>query len=159
MLYTRHMPSNDLRDAVRSFLQSHRVGALATLSPQGGPHVRSIYYSSDDSFAIYFITLTNTQKVFDIESDARAAFVVSAEEVPQTLQMKGVISNVSDTETETPTIKELLSNLLAKGGRFAPLSRFDPGIAQLYKLTPTHIRWSDFTKGQGTSEVSVAISV
>lgn len=136
-----------------SFLQDRSVGVLATLSPQGTPRARTVYYSTDDSFAIYFCTLTGTRKVEDIVSNANGAFVVSDEDAPRTIQIEGTISNLTETALLTDEVRQLLGKIMERGPFFAPLTHLDPGKAELYKLTPTLIRFGDFTDGIG-SDVS-----
>src|SRR3990167_4116279 len=77
-----------------AFLKKHRTGALATVSQEGSPRVRLVYYASGDAFEIYFMTKKSTRKVDDITRDSRVAFTISSEDVPQALQIEGVASLV-----------------------------------------------------------------
>ncbi|MBU0750192.1 pyridoxamine 5'-phosphate oxidase family protein [Patescibacteria group bacterium] len=140
-------------EAALAFLQSHRSGVLATLSPEGAPHARLLYFSADKDFNIHFLTLSTTRKVKDIETDPRAAFVVAAEDVPQTLQIQGVLEDRTDTAVNDPIVNHLFDNLKSNTTYFAPLTRFDPGKVFFYRLKPTSVRWGDFTHGHSTDEV------
>jgi general stress protein 26 len=141
-----------------AFLKSQRVGTLATLSPEGNPRARLVHFVCDDSFAIYFLTLANTRKVEDISHRAQAAFVVSTEEKPQTMQIEGTIQDVSDAEVSDETVHGILERLQSTATYRAPLTRFDASAMRLYKLVPTWMRWGDFTVGEGSDEVFSAIS-
>ncbi len=136
-----------------AFLKAHKTGVLATLSPQHTPHARLVYYASDDSFKIYFLTLSNTQKAEDISRDAHGAFVVAAEEVPQTLQISGTIEDLTNSAIVDPVVTELFEHLKSNDTYHAPVTRFDAGKVLFYCLTPTSIRWGDFTEGHSTEEV------
>lgn len=142
--------TEDKRKTMLSFLQDRSVGVLATLSPQGTPRARTMYYSADDSFAIYFCTLAGTRKVGDVSSDAHGAFVVSDENAPQTIQIEGTISNLTETAVLNDEVRRLLGKVMERGPFFAPLTHLDPGKVELYKLTPTLVRFGDFTDGIGS---------
>lgn len=136
-----------------AFLKAHKTGVLATLAASGHPHARTVYYASEDSFAVYFLTLASTRKAEDLRAHDRAAFVVSEEAVPQTLQLEGWVADLTETATVDPVLVELTRVLMSNSKFFAPLTRFDAAQIRFYKLTPEWIRWGDFTHGQGTEEV------
>lgn len=136
-----------------AFLKGHRIGTLATLSPEGTPHARPVYYVCDDVFAIYFLTLSNTRKVADLAHDARAAFTVFAEDVPQMIQIEGTAKDLTNEAVINPIVRALLDTLTSNATYHAPLTRFDPGKVTFYGITPSAVHWGDFTHGQGTSNV------
>ncbi len=159
MVYTVNMSDTDPKKQARSFLNEHSVGVLATVSSEGGPRARTVYYASTSNFQVFFFTLSGTRKVADINGDHRAAFVVSDTSAPQTLQMEGVLTELPDTTIADPIVKELMDTLMEKGAHFAPLTHLDASRILFYKITPTWIRWGDFTKGDGTDEVLLEITV
>ncbi len=154
------MTDSDSKAAAFAFLNEHTAGVLSTLSADGAPHARTIYYAADDAFAIYFMTLTGTRKIDDINGDGRAAFVVSSEDKPRTLQIEGTIANLTETATITPVVRRLSDIMQAKGFLSAPLTHLDPGHSIVfYKLTPTWVRFGDFTDGIGDKIVFTEIPV
>lgn len=153
------MQNNDLTPEAQTFLSLHSLGVLASLSPQGGPRARTVYYAAGTDFTLFFLTTDGTRKVEDLNHDSRCAFVVSNEEGPQTLQMEGTVTDLTETATLDPVTHNLLEILLARGERFAPVTRLDMGSIHFYKLTPTWVRWGDFTQGQGTASVMTEISL
>ena len=136
-----------------AFLKARKTGVLATISPSNHPRARTIYYAADASSSIYFVTLANTRKPEDFKTNGRAAFVVSEEAVPQTLQMEGAITDLTETATIDPILVELTRVLMSNTTYFAPLTRLDSEKILFYRLKPDWIRWGDFTHGQGTEEV------
>jgi general stress protein 26 len=150
------MDGDKRRDAL-TFLKSHKTGVLSTLSPEGHPRARTIYYSCDDAFNIFFITLTDTRKVKDITAHEQVAFVVSAEDVPQTLQLEGTAEDQTEVAVLDENIAEITKHWLSNTAYRAPLTHFDPGIIRYYRITPTWVRWGDFRTGEGTSEVLTII--
>jgi general stress protein 26 len=153
------MPNPNATLDARSFLEAHSLGVIATLSPEGTPRARTVYYVSDDSLAVYFLTLTGTRKVEDIAHDTHAAFVVSAEQGPQTIQLEGTVVNLTDTATVDAIVKKLSQKIEERGSHFAPLTHLDTGKIMLYKLAPSWVRWGDFTHGEGTDTVLTELPV
>lgn len=141
------------REDALSFLVDHDTGVLATISRAGEPHARLLYYTCDDSFNVYFITLKDTRKASDIASNDKAAFVVSETEIPRTLQMEGTVADLTDTATVDPLLTDFVQRLTAHTTYNIPITRFDTSELKFYKLTPTWVRWGDFTFGQGTDTV------
>jgi uncharacterized pyridoxamine 5'-phosphate oxidase family protein len=139
--------------AALAFLKAHKTAVLASMSPSGHPRARTIYYAADDSFSIYFLTIASTRKPGDFKANERAAFVVSEEAVPQTLQMEGAVTDLTDTATIDPTLVELTRVLMSNATYFAPLTRFDPSKILFFRFKPDWIRWGDFTHGHSTEEV------
>lgn len=136
-----------------AFLKEHRIGVLATVSPSGQPRARTLYYTCDDAFCIYFTTLASTRKDDDIAANGRAAFVVSEERVPQTLQLEGNVADLTDSASIEPALAELAEVTMSNGTFFSPLTRFDSAKVFLYRLKPDWIRWGDFTHGVTSAEI------
>ena len=149
-------PEQKKHDAL-AFLKSHKTGVLATTSPAHTPHARLVYYASDDAFKIYFLTLANTQKVEDIVHDAHGAFVVAAEDVPQTLQITGTIEDLTNSAIIDPVVTELFEHLKSNDTYHAPVTRFDADKVLFFCLTPTSVRWGDFTSGHTSDEIFTEI--
>ncbi|MBU6323295.1 pyridoxamine 5'-phosphate oxidase family protein [Patescibacteria group bacterium] len=142
-----------LRKEALAFLKAHTTGTFSTVAPDGTPRARTVYFASDKTFAIYFVTLANTRKWEDVQAHARGSFVVSEEKVPRTLQIEGTITNLTKTALIDPALVELTIVLLSNTNYFAPITRFSPGDMVFLKLTPTWVRWGDFSEGRGTNEV------
>ena len=142
----------DARSSALAFLKAHKTGVLATLASKG-PRARTVYYACDHSFSIYFVTHGDTRKWEDLQADARAAFVVSDEHVPQTVQIEGAVTNLTKTALIEPALVDLTMVLLSNTNYFAPLTRFNPADMVFLKLTPSWVRWGDFTSGAHTEEV------
>ncbi len=147
------------KEAVLSFLKAHTIATLATVSPEGTPRARTIYYASDDAFNIYFLSLASTRKVSDIRANPTAAFVVSGDDKMHTLQIEGIFVEMTDTATFGPIITELTAHLYPANGPEAPITHLDNAKPVFFKLSPTWIRWGDFLKGHGNGEVFTEIEL
>jgi general stress protein 26 len=150
---TTQETTNEKRKEALAFLKAHTIAAIATKSAEGNPHVRMVYYACDDAFAIYFLSLANTRKAADIKANKEAAFVVSSPDTHHTLQIEGVFEEMTDTGTFGPTIVSLTQHLFPKGEEAAPITHLDASHPVFFKLSPTWIRWGDFTRGGGNKEV------
>jgi uncharacterized pyridoxamine 5'-phosphate oxidase family protein len=137
------------REEALSFLVNHDAGVLATLSPASEPRARLVYYTCDDAFNVYFMTLKNTRKVSDVAANPHAAFVVSEMDVPRTLQIEGTV--------EDPLLVDFMHRLMSHTAYNIPISHFDASEFTFFRLTPTWVRWGDFTFGQGTDNVLTEI--
>jgi general stress protein 26 len=145
------------RDEALSFLVNHDAGVLATVSRDGQPGARIVYYTCDDFFNVYFMTLKTTRKVADLAANGRAAFVVADQEVPKSIQLEGNVADLTDTATVDPLLTDFVHRLMAHEQYGIPLSHLDASEIKFYKLTPSWIRWGDFTFGQGTDTVFTKI--
>jgi general stress protein 26 len=149
--------SEGKREEALSFLVNHDTGVLATLSRANETHARMVYYTCDDAFNIYFITLKNTRKVSDLASNEQAAFVVSEMEVPRTIQIEGVVEDLTSSAVVDPLLTDFVHRLMSHDKYGIPLSHFDASELKFYRLTPTWVRWGDFTFGEGTDKVLTEI--
>lgn len=148
---------NGKHNEALSFLVDHDTGVLATTARSGEPRARLVYYTCDDSFNIYFITLKKTRKFDDIEANPRAAFVVSEVDVPRTIQIEGVVADLTNIATLDPLVAGFIHRLMEGKKYGIPLSHFDPDQLRFYRLTPNWVRWGDFTLGRGTDDVLTQI--
>lgn len=145
------------RDEALSFLVDHETGVLSTVS-DGKSHSRLVYYTCDDSFTIFFLTLANTRKVADLKENPHASFVVSEIDIPRTLQVEGTVEDLTEVATMNPLLTNFVQELMSKRRRYGlPLEHFDAAVVKLYQLTPSWVRWGDFTFGRGTDKVLTSI--
>lgn len=146
-----HDPTG-VRPVALAFLKSHQAGVLATVA-DGAPRARLIYYAADDAFNIFFVTLANTRKATELADSPKAAFVVSDAAVPQTIQLEGIVENLTENATIDDTLAKLVKTLMSNTTYGAPLTHLDSSTIKYYRLSPTWIRWGDFTRGYGSSAV------
>jgi general stress protein 26 len=152
------MTDSTKKEAALAFLKSHDLAMLATVSAEGQPRARLVYYASDEAFNIYFLSLANTRKVADIRANPKAAMVISSDDKQHTLQLEGTFEEMTDTATFGPIITELSRHLFPEAEPAAPITHLDKDKPVFYKLAPTWIRWGDFTLGDGTAEVFAEIA-
>lgn len=148
----------DKRDDALSFLVAHEAGVLSTISSENTSRSRLLYYTCDDSFNVYFITLANTRKVADLRKNHHASFVVADLNIPRTLQMEGTATDLTDTAEVDPLLSDFVHRLMSHKRFGIPLARFDASELKFFRFTPTWVRWGDFTFGEGTAEVLTEVN-
>src|SRR3989338_5189535 len=94
----RERDKEQKRAAALQFLKSHTAGVLASVGEGGKPHASVVYYTSDDTFSIFFVTLASSRKYQAIKANPWGAFVVGTLDVPQTLQIEGPIVELRQNE-------------------------------------------------------------
>ena len=148
MIYLQYMTNDEVREVALEFLKKNKVGVLATISPEGGPHASLIYYVCDDSFNIYFSTLESTRKFDAISHNPRAAFTVATVDIPQTLQIEGDASEITGEEKIKDKLSNLIEILESNNTYYWPITKMGALRVVLMKLTPTWVRWGNFALQQ-----------
>lgn len=145
------------REEALAFLKTHEAGVLATIAEAGTPRARLVYYTCDDDFTIYFLTLKSTRKANDLSTHKEVAFVVSDMEPPKTLQVEGKAEDLTKTAVNDELLTTFIRRLMSHTTFGIPLERLDADVITFYRVTPSWIRWGDFTFGQGTKHVLTEI--
>ena len=141
-----------------AFIKRHKTGVLSTVSAQGDARSRIVYYVCDEQFHIYFSTLASTRKVADLAGNHRASFVVATEDVPQTIQLEGVVSEITDEQKIERELAPLVEVLMSNTTFHLPTLKLDQGEIKLMEFTPTWIRWADYAFAEkGTEHVFIEI--
>ncbi|MES2437020.1 MAG: pyridoxamine 5'-phosphate oxidase family protein [Patescibacteria group bacterium] len=146
------------KDAL-DFLMNEKVGVLATVA-EGNPHAAFIYYICDEYFNIYFTTVVNTKKHQNIASGSKVAFTVGKTKPPQTVQIEGSAEIVSDENTIN-ALAALYIDIATENTHYpVPLTKLDweKGVV-MYKITPTRLKWSDFTDSKKKEEKGVSVVI
>ncbi len=137
-----------------AFLKNHKAGVLATVSAESNPHASMVYYSSDDGFNLYFLTLISSRKFAALSAHPTVAFTVAGTDVPQTLQIEGVAMDISLDEEARNKKDELMEVLNSNNWFYAPISKLDPADVVVVWLKPMWVRWGDYAfAANGSSNV------
>jgi nitroimidazol reductase NimA-like FMN-containing flavoprotein (pyridoxamine 5'-phosphate oxidase superfamily) len=136
--------SNSRADAL-AFLKDHSAGVIATVSKDYTPHASVIYYVADDSFNVYFLTKRGSRKHAAIGAHPQVAFTIGRQEVPQTLQIEGVASELTSPEEKESHGTDLMNMLATQTPGMIPAGKMDGDLAVMW-LQPKWARWGDFSK-------------
>lgn len=151
------MLNKEIKEKALEFLMAQKGGVISTVSGSQ-PQSAFIYYDADEDFSIYFPTTITTRKHLNIQTNNKVAFNVSTVKPPQTIQMEGVVEQV----TEKVIIENALANYIDiatyQMKDKAPITKLDweKGVI-LYRIKPTWLKWSDFSDIKTKSEHSVSI--
>lgn len=105
------------RGEALAFLQTGtRTGKLATVRPDGRPHVAPIWFVLDDG-DIVFNTWHTSVKANNLAADSRASLVVDLEEPPYAYVMVEGSVEISDDVAESRRVATLI------GGRYMGIDR------------------------------------
>ncbi len=86
-------------DEVQAFLETSRTATLATLGPDGMPHLVAMWFGLVDG-RVYFETKARSQKALNLQRDPRLVFSVEAGETYD--QLRGVSIEGTATLIEDP---------------------------------------------------------
>lgn len=139
-------PQDELQ-AVSNFIKQHPVGVLATASKQGEPHAAAVYFVSDDSRCIYFLTKEDTQKHRNLQENPRAAVTIYDAQTLETLQIEAKAEVLPDVSQ----FLDLYNRILKASSRTTtserpPVSKLNAGDYFMYKLIPSSLRLADYSK-------------
>ncbi len=134
------------RAAALEFLKSHTAGVLATAGHDGKPHASVVYYTGDDAFSIFFVTLASSRKYQALKANPWGAFVIGTQEVPQTLQLEGPIVELRRDDEMGKQLPQLLARLTSNATYFAPITKMDPADMVVMWMQAKWIRWADYAQ-------------
>lgn len=89
----------DKKDLVLQFLKKHKIGVIATSSPEGKPEAAVVGVAVTDDFEVIFNTYPHTRKYKNIEQNNSVAFVIGWDE-GITVQLEGEACEIFDQERE-----------------------------------------------------------
>lgn len=99
-------------DEVQAFLASHATVEVATLGPDGWPHVAPMWYIVEEG-NIVFRSFTKSQKIVNLQRDQRVTLLVEDGEAYAELQ--GVmIRGTAQLDTDPGRVLEIYGRLAAK---------------------------------------------
>jgi general stress protein 26 len=135
-----------------AFLKRHKAGVLSTTAGEHHVHASTVYYTADDDFNIYLLTLINTRKFEALQAHPQVAFTVSTPDVPQTLQIEGMAMDISFDEEAIKKKDELIKVLNSNPWFYGPITKLDPAESVVVWIRPTWIRWADYAFAEAGSD-------
>lgn len=134
---------------IRSFLDSHKVGILATSSKQGVPHAATMYFVIGPNFEIYFVTRQQTTKHSNLSENPQAALAIFDAATQTTVQAMGVVEEITDTALQADIFNQVTAITKGTSGEHQPpLTKIDAGNYVTYQLKPRTLRMAEFIKAE-----------
>jgi nitroimidazol reductase NimA-like FMN-containing flavoprotein (pyridoxamine 5'-phosphate oxidase superfamily) len=147
--------TDDKRAEALAFLRHHTAGVLSTSGSDGQPHASAIFYSADEHFNVYFLTLLASRKYKAMKENPKVAFAVGTEDVPLTIQVEGVAEEIQDDAEKQKQSAGVIDVLMQHSTRYyAPLTKLDRSEMILMWIQPKWIRWADYS-GEATGSEHV----
>jgi len=145
--------TQQLRQHVLQYLQSHNVMTLATVGPDG-PWAAGLFYVSD-GFDLYWLSNPESRHSRNIAHDAQVAVTIHEDyrdwRMIQGLQMEGLARDVGTPAQATRPMALYLAKYSFLSDPPLPLAQ---ALARMrvYRFKPTRIYFIDNTKGFGRRE-------
>ncbi len=132
------------KDTVLDFLRMQSMATISTVAKNSNqPESALVAFTQTEDLEIVFESFVETRKWSNIQSNPHVAMVIGRgldEHI--TVQYEGVASLISDQEKE-----KYIQLFLDKDTPCTEQFLRDPR-SRLYKVSPTWIRYSDYTKNQ-----------
>jgi nitroimidazol reductase NimA-like FMN-containing flavoprotein (pyridoxamine 5'-phosphate oxidase superfamily) len=129
-------------------LSAHRVMAISTIRPDGGPQTTIVGYAND-GLLLYFMISRDSQKFANIQRDNRISVAIGQE--PKDLfELEAVYASATASEVTAPEQRKLAWRLLTE--RHPNLADFElpaEGDAALMEAKCEHLSVLDFREGLG----------
>ena len=139
-----------MSDAERdAFLATERTCRVATVSPDGAPHVTALWFGWDGTY-LWLYSITRAQRWADLQRDPRVAAVIDAGvdylelqgvEISGTVEIVGEVPRTGEPVAELADIERLFARKYMGGD-----DMFHDGQHAWLRVTPTKIASWDFRK-------------
>jgi uncharacterized pyridoxamine 5'-phosphate oxidase family protein len=130
------------------FIVQNRAGALATCTPDGEPHVVTIYSVIEPSLTIYFATRVESRKYRNIVANPRVALCFTDEAAMRTIQLTGKATRVESLEMEQHVLYELIKLRYGEPDwPVPPIKMFERGTTMelaIVKVVPAQVTLASF---------------
>jgi nitroimidazol reductase NimA-like FMN-containing flavoprotein (pyridoxamine 5'-phosphate oxidase superfamily) len=148
--------STELKQTIAEYIGKTRVSALATVRADGSPVIRAIGGFAPDGLEIYFSTAKASAKAAQIAGDAPVSFYFQHDnqEIP-VFKYVSLIGQARELNVG-PERQKAIGILSARSPRFK--ARAEKGELQdsvIYRVSPSEIKYLDFSKGQGPESTQV----
>jgi uncharacterized protein YhbP (UPF0306 family) len=142
--------SEALRRRVAAYLAKHTTLTLATVGPDGAPHSAPLFYASDETLNLYFLSSPDSRHSQNVALNARVAAAIYDEvwqwQAIRGLQLDGEVEPLAGAERVQA---EVLYQ--AKYPFVADLSR-QVEASTFYRLHPRWLRYLDNSVAFGWRE-------
>lgn len=137
-------------DIIRKFseyVNDHPFAVLSTVNENNHPSGAAVYVGSDDVFALFFITKTETTKARNIRGNSSVALTFSDEMHQSTLQVSGTAKAVEDHAENDEAFRVLASIKHESEEYRLPLSKLTAGPYIVFKVAVEKAVLTEFAKG------------
>lgn len=138
---------SDRNTRIRSFLEGHFSGVLATVDRDNKPHATVIYYGVEPSLDITFLTKRGTRKSNNLEHNQHVELVVFDEPSQTTVQVTGAVTKIVEPKEALQVFRNALrASLHTSESAIPPIAQLDAGGYVSYRIVPESVRMAIFTR-------------
>jgi len=131
----------------RRFLETRRIGHVATTGSDGMPHVMPVCYALDDA-ALYFVAdakpkrrpARELERLRNVRANGRAALVVDDWDEDWTRLAWVLVRGAAVILTDATTHAAALALLRARYPQYRPMALDDPAAHPIVRIEPERIR-------------------
>jgi general stress protein 26 len=138
-------------EKLQELLQEINCGVIAS-SGETGIASAAVYFALDKDLAVYFHTRVQSAKYKNMKANPEVSFVIFSEKLSVTLQMQGVASVVTDISS-LGDIQQALVRRITKNEQTPPLFDLDQSVMVLMKITPTWVKFGNFSHDKELNSV------
>ncbi|EKD65345.1 MAG: hypothetical protein ACD_50C00115G0003 [uncultured bacterium] len=139
-----HKPS---RKDIHSYLTDLSLAVLATVGSDNTPYTATVFFTTDEDLNFYLMTKSSTQKFLNLEHNKNVALATIDAHTIKTVQVKGTVEKITDTDITTRIVEALAEKSVVGGISYwpPPLSKIQKGEIVVLKITPTWLRYADYS--------------
>ena len=145
--------NDELRRAILTQLDLHRIMTIATVRPDGWPQATTVGYAHD-GLALYFLCGRDSQKAANIARDDRVSLTID-HDTAQVIDISGLsMAGRARAVTDTTEAQKAMQLLAARyPPQEPPLAM--PSVADvcIVRVDPTVISVLDYSKGFGHADL------
>ncbi|MEK7519721.1 MAG: pyridoxamine 5'-phosphate oxidase family protein [Patescibacteria group bacterium] len=124
------------------FLKEQSFMTLATVSPDGAPHVVVLLYAVDDDLSIYFMTHEDSRKAANLSASNTVSLVVW-EHKKMSVQIEGTAEAITDEQKKDAVLGALAEAGAKREDFWPPIFRIRGGAYAVFRIKPNRIRCLD----------------
>ncbi len=122
---------------------NQKLGVISTASIDGKPESAVVYFSSDDNLNIYFTTRSDNRKYKNISANPRVSFVIFSENPPETIQIEGIATAITDPDEQAALFSETVARA-AKNNAVPPIDKISESEIMFIRIAATWARLGNF---------------
>lgn len=140
---------SDIQKNIYTFILTNRAAALATVSPEGIPHVATVYCVLNKDLSLYFMTRVEARKFVNLTNQPKIAMAFTNEPQLQTVQLTGIAERIDDLEIEQAVWHDLMQFRIPTNGQkpVPAIQLFQKGSTNeiaIIKVTPIEMTFANF---------------
>lgn len=122
---------------------NQKLGVISTVSTKSTPESAVVYFSHDENLNLYFTTRSTSRKYKNIVENPNVSFVIYTENPPQTIQIEGVATRITDPAEQAKLFSEVVT-LANSTSAQPPIDQIGESEIAFIKVSATWARLGNF---------------